>query len=255
MRLISVRLMLLLPMYLALMGCDDQSALAPVVESRSMSLNKHQLNYTVRRGDTLYAVAFRYDKDFQQLAAFNQLRSPYVLREGQVLHLQYPERINRVVMQRARVIHPQQLRGRSQPKVLLSQVQRDFRAAGGARQTWSWPASGRVINRFNPTYGKKGIDLAGKRGDGVYAAASGVVAYSGSGIAGYGNLILIKHNNRFLTAYGYNARNLVHEGQVVRQHQRIADMGMMDRRQFGLHFEMRQAGKPVNPLSFLNGHS
>jgi lipoprotein NlpD len=98
---------------------------------------------------------------------------------------------------------------------------------------------------------RKGIDIAGRKGDKVYAAQSGIVAYAGSGLANYGNLIIIKHPNNYLTAYGNNARNLVKEGQYVNSGQVIAEMGIINHQYYGLHFEIRQQGKPLNPLLFL----
>lgn len=111
--------------------------------------------------------------------------------------------------------------------------------------------NGRVATRFIPQQGKKGIDIAGRKGEKIRAASSGVVAYAGNGLSGYGNLIIVKHNNQFLTAYGNNLRNLVKEGQKVKAGQIIAEMGVIDRRFWGVHFEIRRAGRPVNPLNYL----
>jgi lipoprotein NlpD len=116
---------------------------------------------------------------------------------------------------------------------------------------WIWPVSGRVAATFIPTQGKKGINSACKKGEKVHASSSGVVAYAGSGLAGYGNLIIIKHNNEFLTAYGNSARNLVKEGARVKAGQIIAEAGVIDHQYIGIHFEIRKAGKPVNPLNYL----
>ncbi|MDP1603334.1 MAG: peptidoglycan DD-metalloendopeptidase family protein [Legionella sp.] len=104
---------------------------------------------------------------------------------------------------------------------------------------------------FFPEQGKKGIDIAGKKGDIVRAASGGMVAYSGNGLSGYGNLIIIKHDGQFLTAYGNNLRNRVREGQKVKAGQIIAEMGIVDRKFWGVHFEIRKAGQPVNPMSYL----
>ena len=108
-----------------------------------------------------------------------------------------------------------------------------------------------MVATFVPQQGKKGIDIAGSKGQKIQAAAGGVVAYAGSGLSGYGNLIIIKHNNQYLTAYGNKLRNLVKEGQHIRAGQTIAEMGVVDRRYWGVHFEIRKAGIPVNPLSYL----
>ena len=124
-------------------------------------------------------------------------------------------------------------------------------ARPGRYQSWLWPVNGRVATQFIPQQGKKGIDIAGMKGEKIRASSGGVVAYAGSGLSGYGNLIIIKHNNQFLTAYGNNLRNMVHEGQQVKAGQVIAEMGVVDRRFWGVHFEIRRAGKPVNPLNYL----
>jgi lipoprotein NlpD len=116
---------------------------------------------------------------------------------------------------------------------------------------WLWPAEGRVATSFVPQQGKKGIDIAGHKGQKIRAAGDGTVAYAGNGLSGYGNLIIIKHDNQYLTAYGNNLRNLVKEGQRIHYGQTIADMGIVDRRFWGVHFEMRRAGKPVNPMDYL----
>ncbi|MDD3484408.1 peptidoglycan DD-metalloendopeptidase family protein, partial [Azovibrio restrictus] len=114
--------------------------------------------------------------------------------------------------------------------------------------TWSWPAAGKVVGNFSQT---KGVDIAGKAGDPVQAAADGKVVYSGSGLRGYGQLVIIKHNGTFLSAYAHNQKILVKEGQSVKRGQKIAEMGNTDSDSVKLHFEVRRQGKPVEPLEFL----
>lgn len=117
---------------------------------------------------------------------------------------------------------------------------------------WRWPTvSHKVIVSFAPLKGKKGINLKGKKGDKIYATRDGIVQYAGNGLQSYGNLIIIKHNNQYLTAYGNNLHNLVKEGDRVKAGQVIAEMGVIERKYWGLHFEIRKAGKPLNPLDFL----
>lgn len=118
--------------------------------------------------------------------------------------------------------------------------------------TWSWPASGKMITGFVES-GSKGIDIAGKTGDPVAAAADGKVVYSGSGLRGYGQLVIVKHSDAYLTAYAHNHRILVKEGQTVTRGQKIAEMGNTDADQVKLHFEVRRQGKPVDPLKYLPG--
>ena len=224
-------------------GCTDHGNLAPVVQSHWLVQNKNQTTHRVQPGETLYAIAFRYDKDYRQLAQYNRLRSPYALRVGQVIRLPHSS---------AQPIRNQYHSAPRSPAV-KSRVNntRPIAARRGRRSGWYWPTQGRVMTSFIPAQGKKGIDIAGTKGNAVYASAAGVVAYAGTGLVGYGNLIIIKHNNQYLTAYGNNSRNLVHEGQRVYAGQKIAEVGLIDRRFWGVHFEIRQAGQPVNPLNYL----
>lgn len=231
---------------LFLTSCSERNEPAPVEEHRWRILHSNAKTVVVKRGDTLYSIAFRYDLDYRQMAAYNRLRSPYIVKIGQVLHLV-----------------PAHLQVRRKPHASVSPRYVTPKAAVRAIQPstptptyysssgWSWPARGKVVVHFMPQNGIKGIKIAGKQGDKIYAASSGVVAYAGNGLAGYGNLIIIKHNDQFLTAYGHNLRNFVHEGQSVKAGQVIADMGMIERRYWGVHFEIRRLGQPVNPLGYI----
>ena len=121
---------------------------------------------------------------------------------------------------------------------------------GGDEISWIWPASGKMIGTFSEN-GSKGIDIAGKAGDPVIAVGDGKVVYSGTGLRGYGKLVIIKHNNTYLSAYAHNQNILVKEGQSVKKGQRIAEMGNTDSDQVKLHFEIRRQGKPVDPMKYL----
>lgn len=230
---------------LCLSGCGQRDGLAPVVELNWRGATHNAKTHVVRRGDTLYAIAFANDQDYRQLASYNQLRYPYTLRVGQVVRLQpgnaqlVPRRTRAAA---SRASERNYTRAPSRASSLAS-----FAAVG----RWYWPAKGRVATTFLPKQGRKGIDIAGARGEKIHAAATGVIAYAGNGLPGYGNLIIIKHNNQFLTAYGNNSRNLVHEGQAVKAGQAIAEIGVVDRRFWGVHFEIRRHGVPVNPLNYL----
>lgn len=116
---------------------------------------------------------------------------------------------------------------------------------------WAWPSKGKIIASFNEGASLKGVDIAGKAGQPVLASAPGKVVYSGSGLRGYGKLVIIKHNKTFLSAYAHNSQILVREGQNVVKGQRIAEMGDSDADQVKLHFEIRRMGKPVDPLKYL----
>jgi lipoprotein NlpD len=121
----------------------------------------------------------------------------------------------------------------------------------GGNIDWAWPAAGKVISGFSETANLKGIDIAGKSGQPVLASGPGKVVYAGNGLRGYGKLIIIKHNNTFLSAYAHNREILVKEGQQVARGQKIAEMGDSDADQVKLHFEIRRLGKPVDPAKFL----
>ncbi|MFT3849993.1 MAG: peptidoglycan DD-metalloendopeptidase family protein [Propionivibrio sp.] len=122
--------------------------------------------------------------------------------------------------------------------------------AGGDEVGWIWPANGKTVGTFSEG-GNKGVDIAGKAGDSVIAAGDGKVVYSGTGLRGYGKLVIIKHNNTYLSAYAHNQNILVKEGQSVTKGQKIAEMGNTDADQVKLHFEVRRSGKPVDPLKYL----
>ncbi|KTD19517.1 peptidoglycan DD-metalloendopeptidase family protein [Legionella israelensis] len=242
MMLIKSRTWLSLFLLPLLGACSERDVPAPIEELKWQPYSIHEKTYTVKKGDTLYAIAFKYDKDYHDLADVNQLKHPYSLYVGQKLKLQfsaaskYPKKLKKPEKKKKSIF-------RSKSKVLASSHSRT--------SFWMWPVRGQIAASFIPQQGKKGINIAGKAGDKIRASADGIVAYAGNGLSGYGNLIIVKHNGEFLTAYGNNAKNLVREGQHVKSGQIIADMGIIDRRYRGLHFEIRKRGKPVNPLNFL----
>ncbi|CAM2794112.1 peptidoglycan DD-metalloendopeptidase family protein [Legionella worsleiensis] len=230
-----------------LAGCGANNNLAPVTESKWQPTSRYPNTHIVRRGETLYAIAFRYDTDFRNLARLNHLRPPYALRVGQVLNVNGVHRVRHPVRKAYSPKYSKPVTRTSQKVTHLPHVFSRF----GSRSGWLWPVNGHVVTSFVPAQGKKGINIACTKGSKVRASSGGIVAYAGSGLAGYGNLIIIKHNNEFLTAYGNNSRNLVSEGQRVNAGQVIAEAGMVERKYWGVHFEIRKAGVPVNPLNYL----
>jgi lipoprotein NlpD len=212
--------------------------------------------YIVGPGETLHALAFRYDQDLMQFAKYNHLQSPYTLHEGQVLKLLPPAPMHEGQVLELLPSASTSNSGSLQEPIFKSKpvsavkTETIFKAPA-VYSKWHWPLVGRVVNRFIPQQGKKGIDIAGKKGVMIVAACDGVVAYAGAGLSGYGNLILLKHEGQFLTAYGNNSRNKVVEGQHVKAGQIIAEIGMIDKQYAGVHFEIRKAGKPVDPLEYL----
>ncbi len=140
--------------------------------------------------------------------------------------------------------------GKPESKAESGTEEKGGEASGNEEIAWGWPASGKLLATFSEG-GNKGIDIGGRAGEAVVAASGGKVVYSGSGLRGYGKLVIVKHNNNFLTAYAHNQNILVKEGQMVNKGQKIAEMGNTDTDQVKLHFEVRRQGKPVDPLKFL----
>jgi lipoprotein NlpD len=189
--------------------------------------------HTVKVGESLYAIALRYDLSGPDLARWNRLGSGDLIFPGQVLRL------------RPNVTASAAPRKPSKPVPKPAPV---------APPRFVWPAQGPVVSTFNdPENVGKGIDIKGKKGDAVHASGGGRVVYSGDGLIGYGNLIIVKHDERYLSAYGYNDSLLVKEGDQVHSGQTIARMGLGPERQALLHFEIRELGKPVDPQRLLPG--
>ncbi|MCC5793085.1 MAG: peptidoglycan DD-metalloendopeptidase family protein [Legionellaceae bacterium] len=243
---------------LGLLSCSSRDDLAPVAELQWQAGNHlTPTQYRVRQGDTLYAIAFRYEKDYQTLAKQNGLTTPYALKTGQMINLNGPH-------QSKPSVAATQVKKKAPPPASASKTYphpaRPSTAAVLAKRqdvrpveagSWLWPVAGKVLTNFNPAAGKKGIDIAGKPQMPVLAAADGTVAYAGNGLPGYGNLLIIKHPQHYLTAYAHNSALKVKEGQAVQAGQRIATMGTIPGGQTGIHFEIRKSGKPVNPLKYL----
>ncbi|MEE8321815.1 MAG: peptidoglycan DD-metalloendopeptidase family protein [Gammaproteobacteria bacterium] len=208
--------------------------------------------HIVVKGDTLYSIAWRYDHDYRDIANWNEIISPYVIYPGQLIRLKPvpwkkkkpPEAEpapRKTEVKKAKKIA-------TAPKQTLKPAKKTSLSAGPIK--WRWPTSGKLLKSDTPT-SKKGIDITGKIGQQVKAAADGNVVYSGSGLLGYGRLIIIKHNDTYLSAYAYNSKLLVKEGDKVITGQKIATMGQGNNGRAMLHFEIRKDGKPTNPLKIL----
>jgi len=246
------RLLLLgLGLLLVLGGCGTTT---PVQKSRPTAqkrIAKQATWYRVKKGDSLYTIAWRAGKDWRNLARWNGLKPPYTIYPGQRLRLKPPpskaRRANRGTTKGA---PPKQRAHKPQRSPRTAKARKPTAAAGRLR--WRWPTRGRIVTRFSTRDGApKGIRIAGNKGQKVLAAEGGTVVYSGSGLIGYGQLIIIKHNNEFLSAYGLNSRLYVKEGQKVERGQHIADMGTDNSGRAVLHFEIRRDGNAVDPLRYL----
>jgi len=271
-------------------GCSTTTRQAPVVERgtppaqtrpapvRVDETPKHDERgmYTVRKGDTLLRIAFDFGQNYRDLVDWNKLANPDDIKVGQVLRVSPPggERTANVQTQPIPMppaaTAPRKTEPRVDKKPPTETTVADTRpsvpavtpvvpaapaapAAGAsdeARLSWMWPSEGRVIATFDDGR-NKGLDIAGKAGQPVVAAGSGKVMYAGSGIRGYGNLVIVKHSNSLLSAYAHNRKIVVKEGDNVAKGQLIAEMGDSDADLVKLHFEIRQQGKPVDPTRFL----
>ena len=203
--------------------------------------------YVVEKSDTLYSVSFRYGLDYKSLARINHIRPPYTIYVGQTLKLRGSKKIA------AKDSGPS-----SAGKTKSTWPYKRVVKAPPAVQVsgWQWPLSGEVIAGFSlsPPL-NKGIDIAGRKGEKVAAAADGVVVYAGGNLRGYGKLVIIKHNDSFLSAYGNNSAMLVKEGDRIKAGGSIARVGNNASGTEMLHFEIRRGGKPVNPCHYLPAKS
>ena len=222
--------------------------------------------HVVGRGETLYGISFRYGLRYQDVGAWNGIGDPYLIEVGQRLRLSPPRRGEPAVVVAPRpaparpAVSAPPPRPAISPPVPSATVAAPTAPAATAPAPamvvgsgdWRWPAQGQVIGRFVAgDQTRQGIDIAGKAGQEVQAAADGVVVYSGAGLVGYGELIILKHSEEWLSAYAHNERRLVNEGARVSAGQVIARMGHTGAPRDMLHFEIRRNGKPVDPLGLL----
>jgi len=225
--------------------------------------------YTVKQGDTLIRIGLENGQNWKDIVKWNGLDNPNLIEVGQVLRVAPPGP--------APAVDPNGANGTKTAKVEVKALGSATPASGAASGVatagtsatpaavappppspkdgdddvnWLWPATGPVATPFDEQK-SKGLAIAGKAGDPVYAAADGRVVYAGSGLRGYGNLVILKHNNTYLTAYAHNRALLVKEDQSVQKGQKIAEMGNSDADRVKLHFEIRRQGKPVDPARYL----
>ena len=256
------------------------------VQDRSLSTAEQPSpnEYIVRKGDTLYSIAFRYGLDYRKLAARNNIDSRYNIFPGQRLNLKTPQpRVDESIVRDASINQPKpKIVRNTQPSPRPSKpvaaptrseavktastkvsTQKPVKKTPQPTTTykppipagpikWQWPAPGRVIAGYK-TKGtvNKGINISGAKGSPIKAAAKGRVVYAGNGLLGYGNLVIIDHDRQYLSAYAHNSRVLVKESDIVKAGQKIAEMGNTGADRVMLHFEIRRDGKPMNPLQYL----
>ena len=225
--------------------------------------------YTVRPGDTIMRIGLDTGQDWRDLARWNNLDNPNVIEVGQVLRVVPPLGESGVVTRpvasssvtpvatgaaagaSAAKAPPPAVASIAPPPPPVSAPAAAPVPGSDDDISWVWPTNGGpLLDRFDDAK-NKGVDIGGKAGDPVLAAAAGRVVYAGAGLRGYGNLIILKHNNTYLTAYAHNQKLLVKEDQTVRKGQQIAEMGSSDAPRVELHFEIRRMGKPVDPIKYL----
>ena len=217
--------------------------------------------YTVKPGDTLIRIGLDTGQNWRDIGRWSNLENPNLIEVGQVLRVAPPVETSAVVVRpvtsgAVTAVPPGQ--ASSAPAAAASAAKPASTPPPGTGSAadddvaWIWPAQGQVLAGFDEAK-NKGLDIAGKAGDTVVASADGRVVYAGAGLRGYGNLIILKHNNTFLTAYAHNQTLLVKEDQSVRKGQKIAEMGNSDADRVKLHFEIRRQGKPVDPAKYLPG--
>jgi lipoprotein NlpD len=262
-----------------LAACASAPKKPSAPSTSSATKNKASLSgYRVKAGDTLYSIALRFDKDYKELAKLNNLDEKFTIYVDQQLQLDNGETAadaaSTTVASTKPVVVPTKpivAKPLKNPKEAIApsttpakkpsetvaklapSVGTNVQAVTkGGSLTWGWPITGQLLKQFSSEgVGSKGIDIAGKRGDIVKASADGVVVYAGEGLVGYGKLIILRHNDEYITAYAHNDRLIAGEGQRVKLGQNIAEMGSTGTDRDKLHFEIRYKGKPIDPLTIL----
>lgn len=248
---------LTLLLVLLLGGCGGYNTYAPVRDHTSHKAGRTPGVYVVQRGDTLFSIAWQYGLEFQAVAAWNHIPPPYTIYPGQRINLNAPGRVYPTPAKPSVSSAPGPTRSTPpRPSVAPSKTPKatpsPTQSVGTGPVRWQWPAKGPILRTFDAdASGKKGISIGGTQDSPVRAAAAGRVVYAGSGLVGYGRLIILKHNDTYLSAYGHNRNLLVKEGEEVRAGQVIAHMGSSGTNRTQLHFEIRRNGKPVDPLGYL----
>ena len=260
-------------LFCGLVACGSNPP-API-EDRTARSSPGARAYTVQRGDTLYSIAFRYGLDYRKVAAANHIPAPYTIYPGQSLSLREaavpppvaaapsaPKTGSSSATVRSGTgavivtppAPPMASAAAPKPKTVTKAssppAKKNSAYTGTSVSAWRWPAQGPVLRGYSSTV-HKGIDIGGKRGDPVKAVAAGQVVYAGTGIVGFGELLIVKHNDVYLSAYGHNDQLLVAEGDTVKAGQVIAEKGSSGTDRVKLHFEIRKEGKPIDPQRLL----
>lgn len=263
---LTTRAIVILIGIVVISACGQNHYRAPVtdmIQPPSRKVSTH----IVASGETLYSIAWRYDLDYASLARVNNIGPGYRIYPGQVLNLNVesrkpwtqPSEVKpgpEPAVRKPPATNPsatEEVKNLSRSKNETSSIKLETNQSNSSQPlVWQWPIKGKILTDFRGNNGlQKGIDIKGKLGDAVLAASTGVVVYSGDGLRGYGKLLIVKHNDTYLSAYAHNRRLLVTEGDVVQAGQKIAEVGSTGTNTDKLYFEIRRDGKPVNPLLYL----
>jgi lipoprotein NlpD len=255
-----LKVVIILIIYAILPSCSSNHVAS--VNERSKQYDSKGKVHTVAQGETLFSIAWRYGLDYKKMAEFNGIKSPYIIYPSQKIRVDLRALKPNTTVNSDSDISKNNNTSNSKKSVLANNKSSEKRPKNSSIFTdddnfqsppkWQWPTSGNLIASFQgDSELNKGIDLGGKLGEPVLAAASGRVVYAGSGLSGYGKLLIIKHSEVFLSAYAHNSELLVKEGDFIKGGQRIADMGSSGTDRVKLHFEIRSEGSPVNPLNYL----
>lgn len=247
---------LLMATLLLLHGCRSLEP-APV-DSRDLGAEEPPGHHRVRAGETLYAIAWRQGLDYRRVAEWNGVAPPYLIYPGQMIRVIPPEtaevspKSTRKGGPVAKAPSSSEFKKPEAPK--SSPGSQAASAAASGPLKWQWPVVGKVVQTYrNGDRTRQGIRIAGTLGQKVAAAEGGSVVYSGSGLIGYGNLIILKHDKDYLSAYGFNRKLLVKEGDRVARGEQVAELGQAPGGEYLLHFEIRRSGSAVDPLPLLSG--
>lgn len=243
----------LVTLFVGLQGCASSREYISVEENFKEPKTATGF-HRVQPGETLYSIAWRYGVDFKELANTNSIRSPYVIHPGQKIDTRIQpsvaEPVSKPRVGKSSKPTPIKRTVVNKPKKTIQITPKIERKLPEFQ--WQWPLSGRLVKGFSSKKpANKGIDLKGRLGESVMAASAGTVVYAGQGLRGYGNLIIIKHDEEFLSAYAHASTILVSENDAVRTGQSIATIDSSGSEPSILHFEIRRYGKPVNPLIYL----
>lgn len=236
------KIAILILLSITALGCSTKSP-APFVTRAQVMPNAHK----VYSGESLYSIAWRYGLDYLTLAKINNIEPPYHIHPGQIIKLDANK--NASLMSLNDFTNSFKASTAAEPKN-VSPPPKKIESYQPSKN-WLWPTDGDVTKFFSSSESHKGIDISGTLGQPIRSVANGEVVYAGSGIIGYGKLILIKHPPNFLSAYAHNHTLLVREGDSVKQGDVVARMGKTDAKHVHLHFELRKQGKPVDPMKYL----